>query len=53
MHSFRTSRLHPATFPPRPVSAKYNPIIKDAYLTGADLVTKDKDTGEEHNSPIV
>jgi len=43
----------PATLPPRPVAAKYNPIINDAYFTGANFVTNDNDTGEEHNSPIV
>ena len=43
----------PATLPPSPVAAKYSPIIKDAYLTGASLVTNDKETGEEHNSPMV
>ena len=43
----------PATLPPNPVAAKYNPIIRDAYLTGANFVTNDKDTGEEHNSPMV
>ena len=43
----------PATLPPRPVAAKYNPIIKEAYFTGANFVTNDNDTGEEHNSPIV
>ena len=43
----------PATLFPRPVVAKYSPIISDAYLAGASLVTNESDTGDKLNSPIV
>ncbi len=43
----------PATLPPRPVAAKYTPIIKDAYLAGASFVINERETGDEDNSPIV
>jgi hypothetical protein len=43
----------PANLFPKPVIAKYNPIILDAYLLGANLVIYDNTTGEKQSSPIV
>ena len=38
---------------PIPDAAKNKPIINEAYLTGANFVIKESETGEAHNSPIV
>ena len=43
----------PATLFPKPVQAKYAPIIKAIHLSGASLVMKERATGEAHNSPMV
>ena len=47
------SPSHPANLFPKPVIAKYTPIVNEAYFNGASLVIKDNATGEIHNSPIV
>ena len=38
---------------PIPDAAKNKPIIKAAYLSGANFVIRESETGEAHNSPIV
>ena len=42
-----------ASLLPSPVAAQYRPMIEAAYLTGASLVIKERETGEAHNSPMV
>jgi hypothetical protein len=43
----------PANLFPKPVIAKYNPMIRDANRLGANLVIYDNTTGEKQSSPIV
>ena len=38
---------------PIPDAAKNKPIINAAYLSGANFVINESETGEAHNSPIV
>ncbi len=47
------SPIKPATLFPKPVTAKYAPIIKADHLAGDNFVINDNATGEAHSSPIV